>query len=149
MSNVNRHYVYLDVKTPLTRNCCFFKSKSYETLAYRFKKFGFDHTTDDKAVFDEFYLVDYVYGSFSNASEEVMDEAHLLSHFNHARLANPIDPHHVDESIRDLVLSTNLVPNNRHTSCLALKNGSSGHEEEEVAAMGTRSTYLSPKNIEV
>jgi len=78
-----------------------------------------------------------------------MDEAHLLSHFNHARLANPIDPHHVDESIRDLVLSTNLVPNNSHTSCLALKNGSSGHEEEEVAALGTRITYLSPKNIEV
>lgn len=72
-----------------------------------------------------------------------MDEAHLLSHFNHARLANPIDPHHVDESIRDLVLSTNLVPSHT-TSSLALKN-----EEEEVAALGTRITYLSPKNIEV
>ena len=78
-----------------------------------------------------------------------MDEAHLLSHFNHARLANPIDPHHVDESIRDLVLSTNLVPSHT-TSSLALKNGISGHEEEEeVAALGTRITYLSPKNIEV
>ena len=132
----------------MKKYCCCFKSRSYETYNFRFKKIGFDHTTDDKAVFDEFYLVDYVYGSFSKSGDEVMNEAHLLSHFNHARLANPINPHHVDDSIRDLVMSSNLLHND--TSSIRRKRKKHGSNSHEDAASGAlRTTYYSGKNIEV
>ena len=51
---------------------------------------GFDHATDDKATFDEFYLVEYVYGSFQKGGTDMMNEAHLLSHFDHVNLSAPI-----------------------------------------------------------
>ena len=123
----------MDVKTP--------SRISYKTLDFRFEKLGFDHTTDDKAVFDEFYLIDYVFSSFSKSGEDVMDEAHLLSHFTHAKLANQIQPHHVDESIRDLVLSSNMFDTN---SKLRRKKGSSVKKNAE----GTRTSYYyAPKTV--
>ena len=137
----HRHHVYLDVKTP-SRNSCW--RSSYETHDFRFKKVGFDHTTDDKAVFDEFYLIDYVFGSFSKSGEDVMDEAHLLSHFTHAKLANQIQPHHVDESIRDLVLSSNVFDTNSK-----LRRKKHGSSVKKNAAQGTRTSYYAPKTVEV
>ena len=123
----------MDVKTPSSK-----RGSSHKTHDFRFKKVGFDHTTDDKAVFDEFYLIDYVYDSFSKSSQDVMDEAHLLSHFTHANLANPIQPHHVDESIRDLVLSSNVFDTN--SKLRRKKHGSSVKYAE-----GTRTSYYAPK----
>lgn len=84
--------------------------------------------------------MDYVFGSFSKSGEDVMDEAHLLSHFTHAKLANQIQPHHVDESIRDLVLSFDTNSKLRRK-----KHGSSVKKNAE----GTRTSYYAPKTVEV
>lgn len=95
------HYIYLDVKTPPTK---FFGVGATKSYSFRFKKIGFDHNTDRKAIFDEFYLVEYVYGSLAQAGNVVTNEAHLLSHLHHVGLCAPIVPVHADNTINDLVL---------------------------------------------
>mmetsp|Transcript_22657 Transcript_22657/g.32374 ORF Transcript_22657/g.32374 Transcript_22657/m.32374 type:complete len:123 (+) Transcript_22657:760-1128(+) len=72
---------------------------SYE---YRFRKVGFDHKTDEKAIFDEFYLVEYVFGPLAEAGSVITQEAHMLSHFSHAALSTPIIPVHADKIIDEL-----------------------------------------------
>ena len=54
------------------------------------QKIGFKHSADDKATFDQFYLMDYVCKPFGKQSAEDMYEYHVFSHFNHAGLAAPI-----------------------------------------------------------
>ena len=95
------HYIYLDVKTPPTK---FFGVGATRSYSFRFKKIGFDHTTDRKAAFDEYYLVEYVYGSLAQAGNVVTNEAHLLSHLHHVGLCAPIVPVHADNTINDLVI---------------------------------------------
>lgn len=89
---IKHQYIYLDVRTPRTKIFHWFGIGGITTYAYRFKKVGFDHSTDDKAAFDQFYLIDYVYGSLGKGGNEVTSEAHLLSHYSYATLANPILP---------------------------------------------------------
>ena len=135
---LSRHYVYFDVKTK--NKCGWACLRRFKTYTFRFKKVGFDHTTDDKAIFDEFYLVDYIYGSFSKGGDDVMNEAHLLNHFNHSSLANPITPLHADNSVRDIV-SPALGTARRKN------HGSSG--QNEAAAVGTRPSYFHPMSTEM
>ena len=99
-----RHYVYFHVKTPSRKSI--FSGGGYEEYKFRFKKVGFDHSTDGHAIFDEYYLVDYIFGPFNKGGDEVMSEAHLLSHFNHVSLAVPIVPLHADTSMRNIELGT-------------------------------------------
>jgi|SaaInl74LU_5_DNA_1037368.scaffolds.fasta_scaffold09026_3 hypothetical protein len=87
------HYIYLDVKNPAAKIFNFGGVTSY---GFRFRKMGFDHRTEDRASFDEFYLVEYVFGSLAKAGSVVTQEAHMLSHFNHAALSTPIVPIHAD-----------------------------------------------------
>ncbi|KAL7432998.1 hypothetical protein ACHAXM_003358, partial [Skeletonema potamos] len=86
----DRHHVYLDTKS--ARRCC---CKCSGTLSYDFcfQKVGFEHATDDKATFDQFYLFDYICKPFSKQGDN-MSDYHLLSHFNYVDLANPIYPVH-------------------------------------------------------
>eukprot|EP00569_Conticribra_weissflogii_P004125 CAMPEP_0171330054 /NCGR_PEP_ID=MMETSP0878-20121228/1726_1 /TAXON_ID=67004 /ORGANISM="Thalassiosira weissflogii, Strain CCMP1336" /LENGTH=289 /DNA_ID=CAMNT_0011830239 /DNA_START=160 /DNA_END=1029 /DNA_ORIENTATION=+ len=95
------HFIYFDVKAPTTR---FFNFGGIYSYAFRFKKIGFDTRTENLASFDEFYLIEYVYGSLGKAGSTVTSEAHLLSHFNHAALATPIVPIHADNTVRDLFM---------------------------------------------
>ena len=131
LSTLLRHYVYLDVKTK--NKCGWACLRRFKTYTFRFKKVDFDHTTDDKAIFDEFYLVDYIYGSFSKGGDDVMNEAHLLNHFNHASLANPITPLHADNSVRDIVSPA--------LGTIRRKN--------ETTAVGTRPSYFHPTSTEM
>mmetsp|Transcript_2161 Transcript_2161/g.4716 ORF Transcript_2161/g.4716 Transcript_2161/m.4716 type:complete len:287 (-) Transcript_2161:219-1079(-) len=94
------HFVYLDVKAPASMFASFGGITSY---AFRFTKVGFETSAGNQASFDEFYLIDYVYGSLSKAGNTVTSEAHLLSHFNHAALSTPIVPIHADNSVLDFV----------------------------------------------
>ncbi len=74
----------------------------YETIGrhtFGFKKMGFDHATNQQATFDQYYLVECVYGSLAHAANDVTNEAHLLSHFNHAALCTPIVPIHADNTV--------------------------------------------------
>eukprot|EP01083_Nonionella_stella_P087935 244838_1 len=134
------HYVYLDVKTHSPN----WFSSGAVTYAYRFKKMGFDHSTDDKAVFDEFYLVDYVYGSFNKGGNDTMSEAHLLSHFHHVSLATPIVPIHADNSVCDIVLPAVGV-NHRN------KHGRSNQEDAMATAVpgSIHPSFFAPKRIDV
>ncbi len=93
------HFIYLDVKNPAAKVFNFGGVSSY---GYRFRELGFDHKTNDKATFDEFYLVEYVYGPLAKAGNVVTQEAHMLSHFNHAALSTPIVPIHADNIIGEL-----------------------------------------------
>ncbi len=93
------HFVYLDVKKPAAK---FFNFGGVSSYAYRFRKMGFDHKTDEKALFDEFYLIEYVFGPLAEAGSVVTQEAHMLSHFNHAALSTPIVPIHADKIIDEL-----------------------------------------------
>ena len=137
-SSLSRHYVDLTVRGPLKRN---FK------YSFRFKKIGFEHATDNKVAFDEFFIVDYTYESFSRSGPEVMDEAHLFSHFNHARLANPITPYHADESMRDLAMPSYLLHNETlNIKRKRRKNGRNGYVE---SASETPATHYQDKNIEI
>ena len=120
--------------------CC----KNFTTYGFRFKRVGFDHATDDKAIFDEFYLIDYVFGSFSTSGQDVMNEAHLLSHFNHVQIAKPIAPHHADESVRDLMLSASYVLPNANLR--RKKHAASSHKQEPVVA--SRPAYFQ-KSVEL
>ncbi len=94
------HFIYLDVKAPASRFLSFGGITSY---AFRFTKIGFETSVGNQASFDEFYLIDYVYGSLSKGGGTVTSEAHLLSHFNHAALSTPIVPIHADNSVLDFV----------------------------------------------
>jgi hypothetical protein len=104
------HYIYLDVKAVPTKFFGFGAIKSY---VYRFKKIGFDHATDKKAAFDQFYLIEYVYGTLAQAGNVATNEAHLLSHLSHAALCTPIVPIHSDNTINDLVIP-NLQQRKHH-----------------------------------
>jgi hypothetical protein len=76
----------------------------YETIGrhtFGFKKMGFDHSTNKQATFDQYYLVECVYGRLAHAGNDVTNEAHLLSHFNHAALCTPIVPIHVDNTVNN------------------------------------------------
>lgn len=121
-----------------------FNFSNFDSYAFRFKKVGFDHSTDDNAIFDEFYLVDYVYGSFAKMGDEVMTEAHLLSHFHHVNLASSIAPHHADQSIREIV---ELAPLQEVGAMRRKKHGDKG--QKETAAVGARPTFFAPRSIEV
>ncbi len=94
------HFVYLDVKAPTTR---FFNFGGVHSYGFRFKKIGFDMRANNQASFDEFYLIEYIFGSLGKAGITVTSEAHLLSHYNHAALATPIVPIHADNTIRDFM----------------------------------------------
>jgi hypothetical protein len=104
------HYIYLDVKAVPTKFFGFGAIKSY---VYRFKKIGFDHATDKKAAFDQFYLIEYVYGTLAQAGNVATNEAHILSHLSHAALCTPIVPIHSDNTINDLVIP-NLQQRKHH-----------------------------------
>ncbi len=77
---------------------------------------GFDHATDEKATFDQYYLVEYVYGSLAHAGNVVTNEAHLLSHYSHAALCTPIIPIHADNYVDDHPLPSLLQRRNNHNS---------------------------------
>jgi len=96
------HFIYLDVKSPSTR---FFNFGGITSYSFRFKKIGFDMRANNQASFDEFYLIEYVFGSLGKAGNTVTSEAHLLSHFSHAALATPIVPIHADNTVRDLLVN--------------------------------------------
>lgn len=112
------HYIFLDVKGAPTK---FFGIGAVKGYEFRFKKIGFDHTTDKKAAFDQFYLVDYVYGTLAQAGNVVTSEAHLLSHLNHAALCTPIVPVHADNTINDIVLP-NIMQRRNHHKCSVRKS---------------------------
>ena len=146
-SSLTRHYVDLEVSSPLKRHFILCKPRSYERYSFRFKKIGFEHATDNKVAFDQFFLVDYVYESFSRSGAEVMDEAHLFSHFNHARLANPITPYHADESMRDLAMPSYLLHNESpNIKRKRRKNGRNGFIE---SLPESTVTHYQDKNIEI
>mmetsp|Transcript_5696 Transcript_5696/g.12596 ORF Transcript_5696/g.12596 Transcript_5696/m.12596 type:complete len:286 (-) Transcript_5696:52-909(-) len=94
------HFVYLDVKAPTTR---FVNFGGIHSHAFRFKKIGFNMSANNQASFDEFYLIEYVFGSLGKAGSTGTSEAHLLSHYNHAALATPIVPIHADKILRDFM----------------------------------------------
>ena len=94
------HFVNLDVKIPTGK---FFNFGGVSSHVFRFRTMGFDQHIDNKTAFDELYLIKYVYGSLGKAGDVVTNEAHLLSHFNHAALSTPIVPIHADNTIRDLM----------------------------------------------
>jgi hypothetical protein len=62
---------------------------------------GFETSASNKVAFDEFYLMNYVYETLGKHGNEVMNNYHLLSHFNEVKLADPIHPIHADDSIND------------------------------------------------
>lgn len=127
------HYIYLDVKTPTTKVFGFGGITSYD---FRFRKMGFDHKTDDKASFDEFYLVEYVFGPLAKAGNVVTQEAHLLSHFNHAALSTPIVPIHADNIIGELTQRKKGGGDSVIAGMLQrdrLRKSKKGHEETEVS----------------
>lgn len=95
------HFIYLDVKKPAAAK--FFNFGDVSSYGYRFRKVVFDHKTDDKAAFDEFYLIEYVFGSLAEAGNVVKQKAHMLSHFTHAALSTPIVPVHADTIIGELI----------------------------------------------
>ena len=72
-------------------------------LLHPVKKVGFDNAASNDAVFDEFYLINYVFGTLGKHGMKTMENYHLLSHFNHVNLADPIKPAHADDSIRDVI----------------------------------------------
>ena len=106
-----RHYIYVDVKTSPKCLCGWGRITRH---TFHFKKMGFDHATDKKATFDQYYLVEYVYGSLAHAGNVVTNEAHLLSHFHHAALCTPIVPIHADNTVDDRALSGLLQRRNNH-----------------------------------
>ena len=106
------HYIYLDVKVS-PKYLCGYGGIIRHT--FRFKKIGFDHATDKKATFDQYYLVEYVFGSLAHAGNVVTNEAHLLSHFNHAALCTPIVPIHADNTVDDRALPSLLQRRNNHS----------------------------------
>ena len=67
------------------------------------KKVGLDNAASNDAAFDEFYLINYVFGTLGKHGMKTMDDYHLLSHFNHVNLADPIKPAHADDSILEVV----------------------------------------------
>lgn len=101
------HYIYLDVRSSNLSSSIFKKwfGSGNNTLGFRFKKRGFDHATDDSAIFDELYVLDYVYGSFQKGGNDMMSESHLLSHLNNVSLSTPMVPLHANKSVSDMVLS--------------------------------------------
>jgi hypothetical protein len=62
---------------------------------------GFETSASNKVAFDEFYLMNYVYETLGKHGNDVMNNYHLLSHFNDVRLSDPIHPIHADDSIND------------------------------------------------
>ncbi len=107
------HYIYLDVKTS-PRYLCGFGGISRHT--FRFKKMGFDHATNKQATFDQYYLVEYVYGSLAHAGDVVTNDAHLLSHFHHAALCTPIVPIHADNTVNGHAVPSILQRRNNHSA---------------------------------
>ena len=105
------HYIYLDVKTSPRYICGFGGVASY---TFRFKKKGFDHATNKQATFDQYYLVEYVYGSLAKAGDVVTNDAHLLSHFHHAALCTPIVPIHADNTVNGHAVPSILQRRNNH-----------------------------------
>ena len=106
------HYIYVDVKTSPKYLCGWGRITRH---TFDFKKMGFDHATDKKATFDQYYLVEYVYGSLAHAGNVVTNEAHLLSHFHHAALCTPIVPIHADNTVDDRALAGLLQRRNNHS----------------------------------
>ena len=66
---------------------------------------GFETATSNKASFDEFHLMNYVYEPFGKRGNDIMSSYHLLNHLRHADLADSIQPVHADESIQDVLSS--------------------------------------------
>lgn len=96
------------------------------SLLHAVKIIGFETAASNKAAFDEFYLMNYVYETLGKHGIDAMNNYHLLSHFQNSDLARPIQPMHADDSIRDtlalvkqpkVVKSSPSVPNspNGHT----------------------------------
>jgi hypothetical protein len=111
------HYIYLDVKTSPKYLFGYGGIKSH---TFCFKNMGFNHATDEKATFDQYYLVEYVYGSLAHAGNVVTNEAQLLSHYNHAALCTPIIPIHADNTVGDRSLPSLLQCRNNHNTVTKL-----------------------------
>lgn len=84
------NYVRLDTVAAKKRGPFALFDRSIRSYDYCFKKIGFKHSAYDKAIFDQFYIMDYVCKPFGKQSTEDMYEYHVFSHFNHVGLADPI-----------------------------------------------------------
>ncbi|KAL3827171.1 hypothetical protein ACHAXA_006726 [Cyclostephanos tholiformis] len=123
------HYIYLDVKTSPKYVC---GNGGIKRHTFRFKKMGFDHATNKQATFDQYYLVEYVYGSLAHAGNVVTNEAHLLSHFNHAALCTPIVPIHADDTVNGNVVLPNILQRRNPFVPIHADNTAGGHAAPSI-----------------
>lgn len=79
--------------------------------------------------------MNYVYETLGKHGNDVIGNYHLLSHFHCSDLANPIQPVHADNSIRDslvMMKEHTAQEDNRHvpgpeTVMRSIKHSSTGH----------------------
>jgi len=79
--------------------------------------------------------MNYVYETLGKHGNDVMGDYHLLSHFHCSDLANPIQPVHADDSIRDslIMMKGPTVPEDHRSApgteavMHSIKHSTNGH----------------------